>query len=78
MKIWHEKNVFDLRVDADGPSLHLMQDGEIALHEPPEREPETAGWCGRLRDALSRASAEAVREACRSRHSAAACDACLE
>jgi hypothetical protein len=78
LKIWHEKNIFDLRVDGDGPSLHMMQDGEAAFHEPPEQEPETSGWCRKLRDALGRARAEEVRTACENRHSAAACSACLE
>lgn len=78
LKIWHEKNIFDLRVDSDGPSLHMMQHGKIAFHEPPEREPETAGWCEGLRDALGRVSADEVRAACKNRHSAAACNACLE
>jgi hypothetical protein len=78
LKIWHEDNTFDLRVDEDGPSLHIVRDGEIVFHEPPESKPETSSWCRGLREALDRVSADAVRSACKDRHSEAACQACLE
>jgi len=77
LKMWHEDQVFDLRVDGDGPSLHIVQDGEIAFHEPPEREPASSSWCRGLRDALERVSAQEVRKACLQRHSVEACSACL-
>ncbi len=39
LRIWYADDSLDLRVDENGPSLHAVQGGQVAFHEPPVRNP---------------------------------------
>jgi hypothetical protein len=67
----------DVRVDQDGPSLHVTRKKQAVFHEPAVDQPEKTALCETLREAKSRTTPEELMAACRARSSEAACRACL-
>ena len=77
LRLFFEEDAVDIRVDENGPSIHAVQDGQVAFHEPSVEDPENSQFCRALRDAADRVTGEQLWKACRSRTSEAACQSCL-
>ena len=77
MRLHWRDDAVELRTDEDGPSVHILQGKRVVFHEPPVAHPETTELCKALREARSKATKEQLLDACRSRSSEAACEACF-
>lgn len=67
----------EMRNDDDGPSIHATSRKQVRFHEPPVENPERTEMCKALREAKAHMSLPQLFEACRTRTSEAACQACL-
>jgi hypothetical protein len=77
LQLFSNGSAVELRTDEDGPSIHAVRRKQVVFHEPAVENPEGTAMCKALREAKGQATVPQLLDACRSRTSEAACQACL-
>jgi hypothetical protein len=77
IQLFSGDSAVEMRADEDGPSLHAVRRKQVVFHEPPVENPQSTAMCKALQEAKKQATTAELFDACRSRTSEAACQACL-
>jgi len=77
LQLFSSGSAVELRNDEDGPSIHAIRRKQVVFHEPAVENPQGTAMCKALQAAKSQATKAQLLDACRSRTSEAACQACL-
>jgi hypothetical protein len=77
LRLHYQNDAVELRADEDGPSIHAVQNKEVAFHAPDVQNPKSTSLCKALADAKKSLTSDQLLDACRARTSEAACKVCL-
>ncbi len=76
LRLWHDKDLIELRSDTQGSRLSAVIDGKVSSQQPLIKKISTE-VCQIYRNARSQMTAERLMSECRGRFSEIACQSCL-
>lgn len=67
LRVWHEKDLVELRASEDGARFTAVSNGQVMFQEPEIKHPESTAACSALRGFRERVDQARLMTACRER-----------